>query len=138
MNKNRIPTFLLLIIISFVTVQLAGAWEPGGCVKDKSICYGPTISAPGIVFDFNGRLEVDALVGAGYEIRFMADRFYSVGAAVLADFDRSETGTSTARIGLAASLFRAIRIGWGLELREGQKPRGYGLFSLGMYFENPI
>lgn len=138
MNKSRILTILLPIIITLVIVRPAGSWEPGGCVNNKSICYGPTISAPGLIFDFNGRLEVDALVGAGYEVRFMADRFYSVGAAVLADFDRSETGNARARVSLAASLFRAFRVGMGIELREGQKPREYGILSLGMYFENPI
>ena len=138
MNKNRILTLLFLVIISCVIAQPAGAWAPGGCVSDKTICYGPTLSAPGIIFDLDGRLEIDALIGAGYEVRFMANKFYSVGTAVLADFDRSNSGASSARISLAASLFRAFRVGLGIELREGQKPRGYGIFSLGMYFENPI
>lgn len=117
---------------------LSHAQESFYCFKSSNnVCVGPVIASPGIIFDFEGRLQFDAFVGAGYGIRFMSDKIYSVGGDILLDFDRNETGKTSARISLVSSLFKVIRLGMGIELREGQKARGYGVFSLGLDFKSP-
>jgi len=115
---------------------LSYAWEPNFCSNDGKICVGPVIAVASLI-DNSGNFETGVGLGPGYGVRFLADRFYSVGADL---FLFSHTGgdePNKLRLALAGSFLRSLRFGYALELAEGKKARGLWVLGIGLDFKSP-
>jgi len=132
----KILKLLLFVIISYVIVQPARAWEPNWCNEKKDICYGPVLAIASLVSP-DGQFQLEADLGPGWGVRFWADKPYSLGVDLFL-FARAGGGEpNKLRMALAGSLFRILRLGYAVELNSDRGPRGLFVLGLGLDFKSP-
>lgn len=119
LKRPRLIVFALLIC--FLIPSIIYAKNGVFCNNKATFCGSPSVvSAFAIYKDFD--VSFLPIVGIGYGVQFLADKFYSVGIDLLANFQIGGNEPSKGRISIVPSFFKYVRLGFGIEFQKGNKP----------------
>ena len=125
---------LALIVTGILLAAPARADDPrfGGCLKNGTTCFGPSVSLSVVAIDLkDGSVTAGVSPGVGYGVVLYSDRWYKLGFAGYASFRDTATGQRVVP-SMVISFAEYLRFGVGQQIGGGGHP--FGILAIGADF----
>jgi hypothetical protein len=125
---------IVLLLALALGAGVARAEDPrfGGCLKNGTTCFGPSVSLSVVAIDLkDGSVTSGVSPGVGYGVVFASDQWYRTGLAGYASFRDTSTGQRVVP-SLVVSFAEYLRLGIGQQIGGGSHP--FGILAIGADF----